>query len=108
MTAQAWLGVALDGVPAPLIRRVERLAPEGHDHASAGPVPALVVASAGIRQLEACDPGSRRDPEAAFDLLAADGLLTLACRRALDEAQPIMVLTQILDAVTGETGKEPS
>ena len=43
-------------------------------------------------------PGRNR--EAAFALLAADALLTLACEQALDVDDPEEVLLEILEGVT--------
>lgn len=107
----AWPGVSMDGVPPELVARI--MAARQHPDASRSahalaPPSALEVARAGVLQLQASNPGAARDPAAALDLLAADALITAACRVALDEPSPTTVLKGILDAVNGAAGKESS
>lgn len=73
MTALDWLEQRGRGAPAPLVARVRHYV--GAD--DAGGDPARQLARAGVAALTAAlrSPGDRR---AALDLLAADGLVTLA------------------------------
>ncbi len=103
---QAWLANTLVDVPDELARRVEHAVDahgdSGGERDQTDPTSLL---QAGLMLLEQADPGAKRDPEAAFDLLAADGLLTLACRAALEEASPENALVDLLRRAAHRLGE---
>lgn len=108
-TIAAWPGVPLDGVPGPLVRRVMASEPPAATDRPEGPeTTARRLAAAAAAQLRSTDPGAVRNSEAAMDLLAADALLTAACRVALEGVDPPATLTAILGTLVGEAAeKEP-
>lgn len=105
---EAWPGVSLEGVPEPLVRRLEaRVSPGNLDLESPESL-SRALARAAHRQLNETEPGAARDPSAAMDLLAADALLTAACRVALATDRPAHTLIAILDTAVGRTEEESS
>ena len=83
-----------EGVPDGLKSRVEGAL--GLRQPQELPTPTLTAAALAL--LTDARPSARRDAEAAFDLLAADGLLTEACLRALDDPDPDAALGSVLEA----------
>lgn len=62
------------------------------------PVSAMALADEARRRLGQVDGATTR--EGAFHLLAADGFVTWACERALEEQDPARALRALLDALT--------
>ena len=89
MTVRAWLEGRTPPVPTAFR---EWMRPERPD------TPATVeelAREAEVALARAAEPEGRRRG-GAFDLLRADGYLTYACERALEEAEPLPRLTELV------------
>lgn len=87
-----WLGARRPPAPADLAERVRRSVTE--HPADADRVTALVRAASDPLDAARANPGRVR--ESAFQLLAADALVTYACEAALEADDPVASLGQIL------------
>ena len=82
-----------EGVPDALRPWLEAWLPPG------SPEDRATLLAAGLRALEAALAPEGRERAGAFDLLAADALVTRACEAAAAEAEPGAALAEILRQV---------
>lgn len=71
-----------------------------------GATPEERLTDAGIRALGRALASGSRLRASAFDLLAADGLITYACEAALESADPDAALVRIVDRVARASADE--
>lgn len=87
--------------PAPPGELRERLHRTLESSERSGPALHLTLAHAAEEELERARRRSPRDREAAYDLLAADALVTYACEAALELAEPEAALRELIRRCAG-------
>lgn len=94
MTLQAWLDGRVPAPPADLRDHLSRELGVPGDESSTQRTRALADAAEHALDRARGRPGRVRD--SAFELLAADALITYACESALEEENPEAVLAKLL------------